>query len=264
MRIVCSVEYNGYGFCGWQKQPKTLTIQGLIEKALFEIAKKDIKTHASGRTDKGVHALGQVFHFDTTEVRPMHAWVKGVNAFLPESVRIQWAMIVDESFHARHSVKEREYQYLLVNDSYNSAPFHSNVGWTYYKLNTKLIKLSCLKFKGKHDFTSFRSSECQAKSPIRTIKQFHYEEYGKFHLFTITADGFLHHQIRNMIATIIHIAKGSEPLEYISELLTKKNRKYAPPTFMPNGLYLTNIKYDEKWKFPISNNKVNILSTNYD
>ena len=127
-----------------------------------------------------------------------------------------------------------------------------------------MIKLSCLKFKGKHDFTSFRSSECQAKSPIRTIKKFQYEEYGRFHLFTITADGFLHHQIRNMIATIIHIAKGSESLEYISELLTKKNRKYAPPTFMPNGLYLTNIKYDEKWKFPISNNKVNILSTNYD
>ena len=102
----------------------------------------------------------------------MHAWVKGVNAFLPESVRIQWAMIVDESFHARHSVKEREYQYILVNDLYNSAPFHSNVGWTYHKLNTKLIKPSCLKFKGKHDFTSFRSSECQAKSPIRTIKKF--------------------------------------------------------------------------------------------
>ena len=101
MRIVCSVEYNGYGFCGWQKQPKTLTIQGLVEKALYEIAKKDIKTYASGRTDKGVHALGQVFHFDTTEVRPMRAWVKGVNAFLPESVRIHPQSLPIESLLIR-------------------------------------------------------------------------------------------------------------------------------------------------------------------
>ena len=177
---------------------------------------------------------------------------------------MQWGMIVDDSFHARHSVIGREYQYLLVNDSFNSAPFHSNMGWTYHKLNTKLINPACLKFIGRHDFSSFRSSECQAKSPIRTIRKFKYEEYGKFHLFSIKADGFLHHQIRNMIATIIHIAKGSEPLEYIDELFAKKNRKYAPPTFMSNGLYLTNIKYDDKWNFPISNNKVNFFSANDD
>ena len=138
MRVACSVEYNGFNFCGWQKQPDSPTIQGLIEQALFKIAHQKINTYASGRTDKGVHSLGQVFHFDTSENRPTHAWVKGVNAFLPDSIRIKWANIVDETFHARHSALEREYQYLLVNDQYNSAPFHTNFGWTYHNLNTDI------------------------------------------------------------------------------------------------------------------------------
>ena len=262
MRISCSVAYNGYSFSGWQKQPDVITVQGLIENALFEIVNERIKTYASGRTDSGVHALGQIFHFDTSKKRPMYAWVKGINAFLPESIKVNWAKQVDESFHARHSVIEREYQYLLLNNSNNFAPFHSNIGWTYHKLNIDLIQPACLKFIGKHDFSAFRSSECQAKSPVRTIRNFQHERFGKFNLFTIAADGFLHHQIRNMIATIIHIAKGADQLEFIDELLIKKNRMYAPATFMPNGLYLANIKYDIKWKFPTKQNKVNIFNKN--
>lgn len=262
MRVACSVEYNGFNFCGWQKQPDSPTIQGLIEQALFKIAHQKINTYASGRTDKGVHSLGQVFHFDTSENRPIHAWVKGVNAFLPDSIRIKWANIVDETFHARHSALEREYQYLLVNDQYNSAPFHTNFGWTYHNLNTDIIRPACLRFIGRHDFSSFRSSECQAKSPIRTINNFNYERFGKFHIFTISADGFLQHQIRNIIATIIHVSRGVDNIKFIDDLLLKKNRIYAPATFMSNGLYLTNIKYDDKWKLPISNNKVNIFNSN--
>jgi len=262
MRVACSVEYNGFNFCGWQKQPDSPTIQGLIEQALFKIAHQKINTYASGRTDKGVHSLGQVFHFDTSENRPTHAWVKGVNAFLPDSIRIKWANIVDETFHARHSALEREYQYLLVNDQYNSAPFHTNFGWTYHNLNTDIIQSACLRFIGRHDFSSFRSSECQAKSPIRTINNFNYERFGKFHIFTISADGFLQHQIRNIIATIIHVSRGVDNIKFIDDLLLKKNRIYAPATFMSNGLYLTNIKYDDKWKLPISNNKVNIFNSN--
>lgn len=262
MRIACSVEYNGYDFSGWQKQPDQHTIQGFIEDALKKITNHNVKTYASGRTDKGVHALGQVFHFDTMEKRSIYSWVSGVNAFLPDSIRIKWAKIVDESFHARHSVLEREYQYILINDEYNSAPFYTNVGWTYHKINSDLINPSCQKFIGSHDFSSFRSSECQAKSAIRCIKQFKHKQDGKIHLFCIRADGFLHHQIRNMIAAIIHVAKSECSADYIDELLMKRDRCFAPPTFMPNGLYLTNIKYDDAWDFPIFKNKINIININ--
>ena len=260
MRIACSVGYNGFGFSGWQKQPDVKTIQGLIEDALTEIAQDIIITHASGRTDTGVHALGQIFHFDTVKERPLTAWVKGVNAFLPESIRVKWAQNVPENFHARHSVLEREYQYLLFKDTNNSPILYANAGWTYHALNNKNLIMACKSFEGTHYFSSFRSSECQAKSPIRTISQFSCEQFGANYLFTIRADGFLHHQIRNMIAAAIHVAKIDHPAGFIEELLAKKDRKFAPPTFMPNGLYLSNIKYDNKWNLPQSNNSVNIFS----
>jgi|TARA_B110000879_G_C11155344_1_gene506606 tRNA pseudouridine38-40 synthase len=262
MRIACSISYNGYGFSGWQKQPDVKTIQGLIESALTEIAKDTVITHASGRTDSGVHALGQIIHFDTTKNRPLTAWVKGVNAFLPNSIKVRWAKNISESFHARHSVLEREYQYLLIKDTNNSAIFHATAGWTYFDLDDYNLMAACKCFEGTHDFSSFRSSECQAKSPVRTINQFRCEQFGNTYLFTIRANGFLHHQIRNMIAAVIHVAKNEDSVGFIDDLLSKKDRTLAPPTFMPNGLYLSNIKYDNKWKLPQINNSVNIFSKN--
>jgi len=258
-RVVAEVEYLGQYFHGWQKQPNVITIQSEIEKAIFSISDEKIDTHAAGRTDTGVHALGQVFHFDVNAVRPITAWVKGLNSFLPETIRIKWAKEISQEFHARHSVVEREYQYLLHYRSSHSALLSGLAGWTYYRLDNNLINAACKKFVGEHDFSSFRSSECQAPSPVRNISLFQCEYFSNFYLFTIKANGFLHHQIRNMIATLIVIARKEKELSYIDELFTKKDRRLAPPTFMPNGLYLTNIKYDDAWKIPQSNNSVNIF-----
>ena len=159
MRKAASVEYAGQDFSGWQKQPKIKTIQGEIEKAIFSITNKNIDTTAAGRTDAGVHALGQIIHFDTDLKRPMNSWVKGINSFLPHSIRIKWAHEVSPDFHARFSAKGREYQYLLLNQSINSAIMSHYCGWSFYNLNLDLMKKSLLKFKGKHDFNAFRSSE---------------------------------------------------------------------------------------------------------
>lgn len=259
-RIAAEVEYCGYQYHGWQKQPDVRTIQNEIENSIFLIAGEHVETFASGRTDTGVHALGQVFHFDVKASRPITAWVKGLNALLPNSIRIKWAQEVSQQFHARYSVINREYQYLLYNHAIQSAVYDGLVGWSYHQLDNTLVKSACKKFEGEHDFSSFRSSECQAKSPVRTINLFNCEFFGNFYLFKIQANGFLHHQIRNMLATIITVSRGAKELNYIDSLFDAKDRSMAPPTFMPDGLYLTNIKYDDEWALPQKYNSVNIFA----
>ncbi len=259
MRYAASVEYEGTNFFGWQRQSTVNSIQEEIENSISQITQTDIKIQGAGRTDAGVHALGQVFHFDTDIDRPIKSLTKGVNSFLPDSVRIKWVKKVPDDFHARFSATAREYQYLLNNASINSSIWSKHCGWTFYELDPTLLKNASMKFEGRHDFSAFRSSECQAKSPIRTIKNIRVEKFNNFYLFTINGDGFLHNQIRNMIATIIDVAKKEMSIDYINTLFQKKDRSLAPATFSPNGLYLTNIKYDKVWGFPNTLNTLNIF-----
>ena len=259
MRFAASVEYEGTNFSGWQRQSSVNSIQMELENSLSQIIQRKITIQGAGRTDAGVHALGQVFHFDTNIERPNHSLIKGVNSFLPNTIRVNWIKTVSDEFHARFSVTSREYQYLLNSSPINSSIWSNHCGWTFYKLNSLLIKAASKKFIGTHDFSAFRSSECQAKSPIRSIKSVKVEEFSNFYLFTINGDGFLHHQIRNMIATIIYVGRNEMDLDYIDTLFKKKDRSLTPATFSPNGLYLTNIKYDKIWGFPDKLNTVNIF-----
>jgi len=259
MRFVASVEYFGKFFSGWQKQKKVNTIQGEIEKAIFNLTNLRIKTYGAGRTDSGVHALGQIFHFDLNLDRPMKTWVKGLNSFLPEAIRIKWVKRISVDFNARHSAYSREYQYLLLSQPIISAMWVDRCGWTFYPLDFKLLKAAAKKFIGRHDFNAFRSSECQSKSSIRTISSIEVDQFNNFFLFTFVADGFLHHQIRNMMATIIKVGNGKMKLNYIETLFINKNRHLVPPTFSPNGLYLTNIKYDKSFNLPDKKNTLNIF-----
>jgi len=256
MRIAASIEYDGQSFCGWQRQPDVRNVQSLIELALSSITQSKILISAAGRTDSGVHALGQIIHFDTDVIRPISAWVKGVNSLLPESIRVKWAKHVSEDFHSRYSVVEREYQYILINNPINSALWNAYAGWNFYPLNFNFTYQACIKFIGEHDFSSFRSSECQAVSPVREIYSFDVKQFGEDYIFSIRANGFLHHQIRNMLGAIILVGRELKSPDFINLLLTQKDRSKAPPTFMPNGLYLTNIKYDDKWGLPSANNKL--------
>lgn len=262
MRFAASVEYEGTNFFGWQRQSKVASIQEEIENSLSKLFLLDIKIQGSGRTDANVHALGQIFHFDTEIDRPITSLVKGLNSFLPESIRIKWVMKVSDEFHARFSATSREYQYLLYSSPINSSILSKHCGWTFYDLDSKLIKIATKKFIGTHDFSSFRSSECQAKSPIRTVNSMTVDNFNNFYLFTINADGFLHHQIRNMIATIIAVGKGQISDNYIDILFEKGDRSLTPATFSPNGLYLTNIKYDKVWGLLSNLNTLNIFKVN--
>lgn len=248
MRIAAIVEYLGTNYAGFQIQPNQNTIQLCLQNALSKIANHEIKIEASGRTDAGVHALGQVFHFDTEAQRSLSSWQKGTNSFLPKDISIKWVSEVDEIFHARFNVIKREYQYLLHCSQTPSAIWHQKAGHFSYEINFNLLDEVLKKFIGLHDFSSFRSSECQSKQPVRNMYKVSYQKKDNFIIFKFIADGFLHHQIRNMMSVILDIVTGKKPLDYVQYLFEVKDRTEASNTFSPNGLYLANINYEKSFK----------------
>ena len=251
MRIALGLSYDGAHFCGWQSQPSACGVQDTLEVAIGKIAHHAVRVHAAGRTDTGVHALGQVVHFDTVSVRPTSAWVRGVNAHLPASVRVQWAHVVDDEFHARFSAFARSYQYLLYNAEVAPALMVDKSGWFHAPLNFSAMAEAASYLVGEHDFSAFRASECQAKSPIKRLHVAKVEVQGAYFIFDFSATAFLQHQVRNMIGALIYVGKGAYPPLYIKELLQKRDRTLSPPTFSPCGLYLTAVGYDPKWGLPI-------------
>lgn len=258
MRIALGISYDGTPFCGWQSQPNGCGIQDALEAAIASIAGHAIRIHAAGRTDTGVHAYGQVVHFDTETVRPISAWVRGVNAHLPATVRVEWAKQVDEEFHARFSAFRRSYQYLLYNSPVASSIMATKAGWFHLPLNVAAMAEGASYLLGEHDFSAFRASECQAKSPVRTMLQSEVHASGKYIVFNFSANAFLQHQVRNMVGALVYVGKGAQKPGYIQELLQQRDRTLSPPTFSPCGLYLTNVGYDEKWQLP--NNQTDIRS----
>lgn len=251
MRIALGLAYDGANYCGWQSQPNGRGVQDALELAIANIAQHHIRVHAAGRTDTGVHASCQVVHFDTSSTRPITAWVRGVNAHLPETIRVEWAHAVDEDFHARFSAHARSYQYLLYNAPVASALMATKAGWFHLPLNGDAMAEAASYLIGEHDFSGFRASECQAKTAIRTMAQAKVSAAGQYFIFEFTANAFLQHQVRNMIGALVYIGKGAHPPSYMQELLQKRDRTLSPPTFSPHGLYLTGVEYDAKWALPM-------------
>lgn len=250
MRVALGLSYNGSGFCGWQSQPDKCGVQDVLELAIAAVAQHAVRVHAAGRTDTGVHALSQVVHFDTQANRPLSAWVRGVNAHLPPTVRVEWAHEVDETFHARFSAFSRSYQYLLYNAPVASALMADKAGWFHLPLDVCAMQQAMGYLLGEHDFSAFRASECQAKSPVRVMTQAELHAAGRYFIFSFSANAFLQHQVRNMLGALIYIGKGAHPPSYIQALLQQRDRTLSPPTFSPNGLYLTGVGYDSKWNLP--------------
>lgn len=253
MRLALGLEYDGNGFCGWQSQSNRCGIQDKLQTALTVLAGHEVGVIAAGRTDAGVHALCQVVHFDTETERPDSAWVRGVNAHLPAGVRVLWAHVVDHEFHARFSAFERSYQYLLVNQPVAPAIMHGKAGWFHQPLDVDAMRQASQYLIGEHDFSAFRAAECQAKSPVKRMHQAAITETGHQLVFNFRANAFLHHQVRNMVGALVYVGKGNYPPEFIQQLLSSRNRTLAPPTFSPDGLYLTGVGYDKKWGLPFVN-----------
>ena len=225
-------------------------MQDAVEQALSQIAGEKLSVTCAGRTDRGVHARAQVVHFDTGVQRPDSAWVRGVNALLPDSVAVLWSRAVPDEFHARFSAFARTYRYELLNRPVRPALASSQLGWFHLPLDVERMREAAALLVGEHDFSAFRSSECQAKSPVRRIHEFSVTRNGERIDFVVRANAFLHHMVRNLVGTLVYVGKGSFAPLHVREILLSRDRGQAAPTFAPEGLFLEKIEYEAKWQLP--------------
>ncbi|MCX7898028.1 MAG: tRNA pseudouridine(38-40) synthase TruA [Rhodocyclaceae bacterium] len=251
VRIALGLEYDGSGFAGWQSQPHGNTLQDALETALARIAGERLRVVCAGRTDAGVHAFGQVVHFDTSAERPMTAWVRGVNAGLPATMSIRWAHAVPDAFHARFSARARSYRYLLLDRGERPGLWQGKVGWCHRPLDVAAMQEAAQDLLGEHDFSAFRAAECQAKSPVKTIHRLTVERRGEFVVIECTANAFLHHMMRNIVGALVYVGLGRRPRGWMRELLAMKDRRLAAPTYAAEGLYLLAVDYDPCWGLPL-------------
>jgi tRNA pseudouridine38-40 synthase len=250
MRIALGVEYDGGRFCGWQTQPQGCAVQDALERALAEIAGAPVATICAGRTDAGVHALAQVVHFDTRAERPESAWVRGVNALLPAACAVAWSRTVADGFHARYSALNRTYRYLLLNRPVRPAADHGRAGWFHLPLDLDRMRRAAELLVGEHDFSAFRSSECQARSPVRRLARIDIERRGDYVVLDFRANAFLHHMVRNLVGSLVYVGKGKHRPEWVGEVLEARDRSRAAPTFDASGLYLVRVQYEAHWGLP--------------
>ena len=250
MRIALGVEYDGSAFCGWQTQPQACGVQDALERALGEVSGERIVTACAGRTDAGVHAVGQVVHFDTEVQRPVSAWVRGTNALLPEAMSVNWAKQVPQDFHARFSAKGRRYVYWLLNRPQRPGLLHRRVGWFHQTLDLAAMRAAAPCVIGKHDFSAFRAAECQAKTPVKELRELEISISGELLRLEFAADAFLQHMVRNIVGSLVYIGAGRQAPEWLGELLQGRDRTRAAPPFSPAGLYLAAIEYDSIWALP--------------
>lgn len=251
MKYALGVEYDGAAFRGWQTQPGKGTVQDALEFALARIAGHHVPVVCAGRTDAGVHATGQVAHFETTAIRPLSAWVRGVNTFLPPTVAVRWACPVDEDFHARFAAFGRCYRYLLINRAQRPGVWHGRAGWYHHGLDEARMQEGARLLVGEHDFSAFRAADCQARSPIKLLRHAEVRRYGDMMVFDFEASAFLHHMVRNMVGSLVYVGQGKQPPSWIGDLLDAADRTKAAPTFSAAGLYLVGVRYEERWGLPI-------------
>lgn len=262
MRVALGVSYNGQAYSGWQSQLSGQTVQDQLEAALSRFAVHPVNTLCAGRTDAGVHGLMQVVHFDTPLDRPAASWVRGTNAFLPKDIAVQWARIVPPTFHARASAVARRYAYVLLQSPVRPSVDAGRVGWVYRPLDLEAMQQAAALLTGEHDFTSFRASACQAKSPIKTLQPIRITRRGDeipldeggwqpcYWRFEFEANAFLHHMIRNIMGCLVAVGQGAQTPHWMAQVLAARSRDAAAPTFSPDGLYFLGPVYEAHWGLP--------------
>lgn len=250
MRIALGISYHGQAYEGWQSQPSGRTVQDKLESALSQFADQPISTVCAGRTDAGVHALMQVAHFDTPLQRAEFSWVRGTNRFLPPDIAVQWAHPVPDEFHSRASASARRYAYVAIESPVRPSVDAGRVGWVFRALDAAAMERAAAHLVGTHDFTSFRASECQARSPVKTMTRVLISRRGAYWRFEFEADAFLHHMIRNIMGCLVAVGQGLHPPDWMREVIDARSRDAAAPTFSPDGLYFLGPVYDPKWGLP--------------
>lgn len=252
-RFALGVEYNGSMFSGYQMQSHgTRTVQAELEKAVSIVANEPIRLTCAGRTDTGVHATGQVVHFDTTVQRELKAWMLGANTNLPSDIAVHWVRQVSGDFSARFSAISRSYRYILFNRRIRSAVFPNNVAWSYEKFDENAMNAAAQHLLGEHDFSAFRSSRCQANHAIRVMQKISVTRQHDYLILDIKANAFLHHMVRNIMGTLMVIGRGEQSVDWMCEILEGQDRKCAGMTASPAGLYLVNVEYPKECGLPDS------------
>ena len=225
-------------------------MQDALEMALSGIADAPVRVTCAGRTDRGVHARAQVVHFDTGAERPDSAWVRGVNAMLPEAMAVLWSQRVAPEFHARYSARSRSYRYVLVNRPVRPALAARYAGWHHAPLELEAMRQAASHLLGEHDFSAFRAAECQAKSPVRTLHAISIEREGECIEFRMCANAWLQHMVRNIVGTLVYVGKDKHPPQWAKKVLESRDRALAAPTFGSEGLYLDAVEYESRWNIP--------------
>lgn len=256
MRIAAGVEYKGTSFSGWQSQRGVSTVQDCVERALSVVADHPVRVVTAGRTDAGVHATGQVVHFDTGRIRPAHSWTRGVNSNLPEDVRVLWVRAVADDFHARFCAIERSYRYIIHVASGRPAIFHDLCAWLYYDLNLGAMQAAARRLLGRHDFSTFRAAGCQSRTPVRTVTRLELDQSGPWFWLDISADAFLQHMVRNIVGSLILVGRGERQPEWLGQVLESRDRTRAGAAAPAAGLYLSGVSYPEEYELPAPINRV--------
>ena len=251
MRLALGISYNGQSYQGWQSQLSGLTVQDKLEAALGKFStQKRVSTLCAGRTDAGVHGLMQVVHFDTALERTTSSWVRGTNTFLPGDIAVEWAQVVPAEFHCRASALSRRYCYIVLESPVRPSVDSGRVGWVYRPLDMGTMAQAANHLLGEHDFTSFRAAACQALSPVKTLQRIDITQRGAYWRFEFEANAFLHHMIRNIMGCLIVVGQGKQHPDWVHDVLTKRSRDAAAPTFSPNGLYFLGPRYAAHWGLP--------------
>jgi tRNA pseudouridine38-40 synthase len=252
--VALGIAYRGQDYHGWQSQPDGNTVQDKLERALAAFvglpAGEIVPTMCAGRTDAGVHALNQVVHFDAPVGRDEFSWVRGTNRFLPDDIAVQWAHTVPADFHARNGARSRRYAFLVRQSAVRPALESGLCGWVFRPLDLDVMREAARALIGEHDFSSFRSSQCQALTPVKEMRTIEIARLGDYWRFDFEANAFLHHMVRNIMGALVAIGSGTQPASFMAEILEHRQRTLAPPTFPAAGLYFLGPRYDAHLAIP--------------
>lgn len=255
MRLAAGVEYDGRGFYGWQRQSELRSVQQEVEQGLSRVADHPLRVLCAGRTDTGVHALGQVIHFDSSAERSLRSWLLGTNRFLPDDVKLSWVKPVSLDFHARFGAIGRRYRYLIYNSPTPSALWRGRSAWCALPLDIGAMNAAAQSLCGEHDFSSFRGKDCQAKSPIKNLRELWVQRRGRWVIIEAEAIGFLHNMVRNICGSLLLVGRGDRPIVWLSQVLAARQRSAAGATAPPHGLYFMAARYPAHFQLPTAPNR---------
>ncbi len=250
MRIALGIEYDGTAYCGWQSQHGARTVQRCVEQAVARVADHALGVVCAGRTDAGVHALGQVVHFDTDALRSTRAWVLGANANLPKDVRVLWARTVPERFHARYGALARRYRYVMLNRVVPSAIDRHRTCWVRLPLDVGRMNQAARHLLGEHDFSAYRAAACQSKTPMRRVDSLDVRSEGERVVMDVVANAFLHHMVRNVAGVLIAVGTGAQEPDWPRQVLQARDRRAGGVTASAAGLYLVGVTYPQEFGLP--------------